>query len=78
MYEMFSAASDDSLSHSFWIVNSTISDIENPGMSEIGVIMYGEESIYYEYGIRPVAFFDKKVIINSGNGTKDKPYVIEK
>lgn len=78
MYEMFGATTDDSLISSFWFVNSTISDVENPGMSEIGAIMYGEDSSSYTYGIRPVANFAKSVVINSGKGTKENPYIVEK
>lgn len=78
MYEMFSATTDDSLISSFWFVNSTISDVENPGMSEIGAVMYGEDSSSYTYGIRPVASFAKSVVINSGKGTKENPYIVEK
>ena len=78
MYEMFSATTDDSLIFSYWMVNSTISDVENPGMSEIGAVMYGKDSTYETYGIRPVAYFDKAVSINNGKGTKEKPFVVEK
>ena len=63
---------------SYWMVNSTISDVENPGMSEIGAVMYGKDSTYETYGIRPVAYFDKAVSINNGKGTKEKPFVVEK
>ena len=78
MYEMFSATTDDPAISSYWFINSTESDVENPGMSEIGAVMYGEASTYYNYGIRPVAYFNKNVVINSGKGTKNVPYVIKK
>ena len=78
MYEMFSATTDDSSISSYWFINSTESDLENPGMSEIGAVMYGDASTYYNYGIRPVAYFNKNVVINSGKGTKNVPYIIKK
>ena len=78
MYEMFSATTDDPEIFSYWFVNSTISEIENPGMSEIGAVMSGEDSTYETYGIRPVAYFASNVIISSGKGTKQKPFKVEK
>ena len=78
MYEMFGATTDAPLIFSYWMVNSTISEVENPGMSEIGAVMYGTDSTYETYGIRPAAYFAKGVVINSGKGTKDKPFIVEK
>lgn len=78
MYEMFSATTDDPLIFSYWMVNSTISDVENPGMSEIGAVMSGIDSTNETYGIRPVAYLAKNVVINSGKGTKENPYVVNK
>lgn len=78
MYEMFSATTDSSSIYSYWLVNSTISSVENPGMSEIGAVMYGKASSFYTYGVRPVANFHKAVVISSGKGTKNNPYIIKK
>lgn len=78
MYEMFSATTDSSLISSYWLVNSSQNEIENPGVSEIGVVMDGIESTFYQYGIRPVANLHKSCIINSGSGSKNDPYVIKK
>lgn len=78
MYEMFSATTDSPLISSYWLVNSSKSEIENPGVSEIGVVMDGIESTFYQYGIRPVANLNSKCVINSGTGTKNDPYVITK
>ena len=78
MYEMFSATTDNSLISSYWFVNTTKSKVENPGMSETGAVMYGSESSYYTYGIRPVGVLDKKCLISSGKGTKESPYIITK
>ena len=78
MYEMFSATTDDPSIYSYGFVNSTISDTENPGMSEIGAVMYGGASTFYTYGIRPVANFDKSIVINSGKGTQNNPYIVKK
>ena len=78
MYEMFSATTEDPLIFSYWMVNSTISDVENPGMSEIGAVMYGVDSTFETYGIRPAAYFDKNVLVNSGKGTKMNPFTVKK
>ena len=78
MYEMFGATTDSDKISSYWMLNSTISKVENPGMSQIGAVMYGTGSTYEIYGIRPAAYFAKNVVINSGKGTKDNPYKVEK
>ncbi len=78
MYEMFSATTDSPVISSYWLVNSSNSKIENPGVSEIGVVMNGPESTFYKYGIRPVASLNRNCVINSGKGTKNNPYIINK
>lgn len=35
------------------------------------------EDSYYSYGVRPVITIKGDVILNSGNGTKENPYIIE-
>lgn len=78
MYEMFSATTDSASISSYWVINSSNDGKENPGVSEIGVVMDGDASTFYKYGIRPVANLSSKCIINSGTGTKSDPYVITK
>lgn len=78
MYEMFSAIAASTVNSSYWLINSTESKIENPGISDVGAVMYGEASTYYNYGVRVVANLHKDCLINNGNGTSDSPYVIVK
>lgn len=78
MYDMFSATTENSQISSYWLVNSSENGVDSPGVSEIGSVMYGEESSYYRYGIRPVVYLNKKCMINSGNGTENDPFVIKK
>lgn len=78
MYEMFSAMPINPNVKSYWVINSSKSKSEFPGVSDIGVVMYGNASVDYTYGIRPVGYLNKDCIITSGNGTKDNPFVISK
>jgi len=78
MYEMFSATTGDEMILSYGLINSTTDPVENPGVDNDGKVLYGYESTTYEYGIRPVAYFNKQVVVNSGKGTKSNPFRIEK
>lgn len=78
MYDVYSAEGTLPYVESFWLMNSSKSSNEVPGVSETGTVMYGGASTTYSYGIRPVAYFDKKVIITSGKGTRNKPFIIKK
>lgn len=75
IYDMFSAAS--SISKSYWVLNSSTSTSEYPGVSDTGVVMYGAESKYYSYGIRPVIYLKKNVTIANGAGTSSNPFNIK-
>lgn len=77
-YEMFSASNQSTNMRSYWLINSSQNRKLKYGVSDIGVVMYGEQSPYVSYGIRPTAYLDKNCIIVSGNGTEEKPYVVEK
>ena len=78
MYEMFSAKPGDPLAISYKYINSSKTAAENPGADNDGVTLFDWASTTYEYGVRPVAYFDKKVVVNSGKGTKDNPFKVEK
>lgn len=78
MYDMYSAVSNNPYSRSYWLINSTKSEKEVPGVSDTGSVMYGEGSMNYAYGVRPVVYFDKKVVITNGKGTIDEPFIIKK
>lgn len=75
MFEMFSAAS--SFSKSYWTINSSKSNDEHIGVSDTGIVMYGVESKSYSYGIRPVIYLKKNVVIVLGDGTYNKPFTIK-
>ncbi len=78
MYDMYSAASNNPFSKSYWLINSSKSSSEVPGISDTGAVMYGNASVNYSYGIRPVVYFNKNVIVTGGKGTIDNPYIIKK
>lgn len=78
MYEMYSASSDFFLIKSYWLINSSKTKSEIPGVSETGSMMYGDGSTYYEYGIRPVAYLKESTVITSGKGTILDPFTIKK
>ena len=78
MYEVYSAAPNNPFTKSYWLINSSKSGSEVPGVSDTGTVMYGEGSVNYSYGIRPVAHFNKKVVITNGKGTINEPFMIKK
>lgn len=78
MYEMYSASSSGPYIKSYWLINSSKSANEVPGVSDTGTVMYGEGSVNYSYGIRPVAYFNKKIVVTSGKGTINEPFMIKK
>ena len=78
MYEMFGATTDDPLITSYWFVNSSKSERENPGMGDTGHPLYDIESMHYSYGVRPVGYLKSSCVVSSGNGTKNNPFIIKK
>lgn len=77
-YEMFSASNESTAMRSYWLLNSSQKESLKYGVSDIGVVLYGDTTKYISFGIRPTAYLDKNCIIVSGDGTEDKPYKIEK
>lgn len=78
MYEMYSASTRGPYIKSYWLANSSKSADEIPGVSDTGTVMYGGGSVNYAYGIRPVAYFNKNVVVTSGKGTINEPFMIKK
>ncbi len=78
MYEMFSAASMEYSMRSYWLINSSQKSNLKYGVSDIGVVLYGEMSPYITFGVRPVGYLNKSCIIVSGQGTESDPYIIDK
>lgn len=77
-YDMFSASNESTAMRSYWLLNSSQKESLKYGVSDIGVVLYGDTTKYISFGIRPTAYLDKNCIIVSGDGTEDKPYKIEK
>ena len=78
MYEMWSASSLEHSVRSYWLINSSQDSNLKYGVSDIGVVMYGEISPYITFGVRPVGYLNKSCIIVSGKGTESDPYIIDK
>ena len=78
MYEMFSAAVPEDIDGIYKLINSSQSAEENPGVNNLGSVAYSWDSMTYDYGVRPVAYFNKSVTVNSGKGTIDNPFKIGK
>lgn len=77
-FEMFSASPNVYQMKSYWLINSSQNENRKYGVTDIGVVMYGETTKYDKYGIRPTAYLDKNCAIVSGKGTLEKPYKIDK
>ena len=78
MYEMFTASNSEDILKSYWLINSSKKDTLRYAVSDIGVVMYGEQNPNVTYGVRPTAYLDKNCVIVSGKGTKTSPYKIDK
>lgn len=76
LYDIFSSATTETSSYK--LINSVSDGRENYGISDTGSVMYGEFTQYSTYGIRLVANFNKSCVINSGEGTINKPFIIKK
>ena len=78
MYDMFSAWNVTKQVRSYWLINSSQNENLKYGVTDIGVVYYGETDSYSSYGIRPVGYMHKNCIIVSGSGTYEDPYIVEK
>lgn len=78
MYEMFSASSGDNLLKSYWLLNSSQREDLKYGVSDTGIVYFGENISDISLGIRPVGYLHKNCSIVSGSGTHEDPYIVEK
>ena len=79
MYEMFSAyTKNDGNLRSHWLINSSNQKYVNGAMTDIGVIVNEKTNAYDRYGVRLTGYLHKNILITSGHGTEDVPYVIAK
>jgi hypothetical protein len=78
-YEMFSApdVGDDPFG-SYWMVNSSKKSFEAAAVFYYGSAVNGEIDPSAGFGVRPVGYFHKNVVVTSGRGTFSEPYVIKK
>jgi len=79
MYEMFSAYEEwgEELK-SYWMINSSKKVGEAGAVFDRGPAVNGGLIPGEMFGIRPVVYFNKNVVITSGHGTSIDPYVIRK
>ncbi len=77
MYDMFSAA-DSNVYGSYWLINSSNDELVRNGISQVGVVMYGDMAITMDFGIRVVGYLKDGCTIVKGDGTYDNPYTIAK
>ena len=76
MYEMFSAQPYFAYHGSYWLINSSNHDKLISAISSLGVPTNNVEGMT-GFGIRLVAYLKKGVVVTSGDGTYQKPYVIQ-
>ena len=75
MYEMFSAYVGQR--GSYWLINSSQKPYITGAITEIGVPVNFENRGYTRLAVRPVAYFKDNIILTSGKGTKDSPYLVK-
>ena len=78
MYEMFSAQVNayGHVSHGYWYLNTSKTSFYISAVTDIGVPL-NKETRYLSFGIRPCAYIKDNVIVTSGLGTRNKPYIIK-
>lgn len=77
MYEMFSGATGTH-NQSYWLINSSKNEDVNYLVSNTDCMYYTPVSKLYEASVRITGYINKKTTILSGNGTKNKPYILDK
>ena len=79
MYEVFSAKVNvsDENTKSYWLKNSSKEKKYVSLISDIGVPYVGPIDEGNAYGIRVVGYFKKDTTIISGEGNREKPYIIK-
>ena len=78
MYEMFSAQVNayGHVSHGYWYLNTSKTSFYISAVTDIGVPL-NKETRYLSFGIRPCAYIKDNVIVTSGLGTRNNPYIIK-
>lgn len=78
MYEMFSAQTNlyGHTSHSYWYINSSNGKRIAGAITDIGVPLNEEISRYFALGVRPCAYVKQNVVVTSGSGTHEDPYLV--
>ena len=78
MYEMFSAQVNayGHVSHGYWYLNTSKTSFYISAVTDIGVPL-NKETRYLSFGIRPCGYIKDNVIVTSGLGTRNNPYIIK-
>ena len=79
MYEMFSAQTNlyGHVSSSYWYLNSSNGKRIAGAVTDIGVPLNEEVSRYFAMGVRPCAYVKQNVVVTSGTGTHENPYIVK-
>lgn len=75
MYEMFSATASNR--GSYWLINSSKKPAITGAITEIGVPVNFANESFLDLAVRPVAYFKPDIVITSGKGTAEKPYLLK-
>ena len=76
MYEIFGAQPQSEASRSYWMINTSQQNHVGAAMLSMGVPINGKIEDNTRLGVRVIGFVKKGTTISSGEGTKEKPYVI--
>ena len=80
MYEMFSAQQKTSAmyySKSYWLINSSKQAYTAAAIYDAGAPVNETYKPFSKYGVRAVGFLKPSVVITSGKGTFETPYIIK-
>lgn len=80
MYDLFSAQSRNLFGYSYgsyWLINSSNAKRTAGVITDIGVPLNEEVPDYFKAGVKVVGYLKKDVIVSSGRGTIDSPYLIK-
>ena len=76
MYEIFGAQPQSEASRSYWMINTSQQNHVGAAILSMGVPINGKIEDNTRLGVRVIGFVKKGTTISSGEGTKEKPYVI--
>ena len=77
MYEMFAAQPQNLSVRSYWMTNSSKKVGRVAAVFDIGVPINEQLNTYEQAGIRVVGYLKKDMVISSGKGTIDSPYIVK-